>query len=110
MDPTYKQEVTVGALVLFGFVVFTGFMFWLTRRSIVSKAVPVQVVFKNISGLKEGDPVRVSGVTKGRVGELNHHVAAGAGDVAVGEPEQERHEQHAANNDERADGDLLPNG
>ncbi len=68
MDLTYKQEVTVGALVLVGFVVFTGFMFWLTGRSIVSKAVTVPVVFKNVSGLKEGDPVRVSGVKKGRVG------------------------------------------
>ena len=38
MDVTYKREVTVGALVLVGFVVFTGFMFWLTGRSIVSKA------------------------------------------------------------------------
>ena len=70
MEPTYKQEVTVGALVLVGFVVFTGFMFWLTGRSIVSKAVPVNVVFKNVSGLKEGDPVRVSGVKKGRVGQV----------------------------------------
>jgi phospholipid/cholesterol/gamma-HCH transport system substrate-binding protein len=68
MDLTYKQEVTVGALVLVGFVVFTGFMFWLTGRSLVSKAVSVPVVFKNVSGLKEGDPVRVSGVKKGRVG------------------------------------------
>ena len=70
MDVTYKREVTVGALVLVGFVVFTGFMFWLTGRSIVSKAIPVNVVFKNISGLKEGDPVRVSGVKKGRVGQV----------------------------------------
>ncbi len=68
MDLTYRQEVTVGALVLVGFVVFTGFMFWLTGRSLVSKAVSVPVVFKNVSGLKEGDPVRVSGVKKGRVG------------------------------------------
>jgi phospholipid/cholesterol/gamma-HCH transport system substrate-binding protein len=30
----------------------------------------VNVVFKNISGLKEGDPVRVSGVKKGRVGHV----------------------------------------
>jgi phospholipid/cholesterol/gamma-HCH transport system substrate-binding protein len=36
----------------------------------VSKAIPVNVVFKNVSGLKEGDPVRVSGVTKGRVGAV----------------------------------------
>src|SRR3989449_9286784 len=39
-------------------------------RSIVSKAIPVDVVFKNVSGLKEGDPVRVSGVKKGRVGHV----------------------------------------
>src|SRR5256884_4791992 len=44
-------------------------MFWLTGRSLVSKTVPVSVVFKNVSGLKEGDPVRVSGVKKGRGGE-----------------------------------------
>src|SRR5213593_502283 len=70
MDLTYKQEVTVGALVLVGFLVFTAFMFWLTGRSIVSRAVPVQVEFANVSGLKEGDPVRVSGVKKGRVGQV----------------------------------------
>ena len=70
MDITYKQEVRVGLLVLVGFVVFTGFMFWLTGRSLVSKSIPVSVVFKNVSGLKEGDPVRVSGVKKGRVGPV----------------------------------------
>src|SRR2546425_8186056 len=70
MDLTYKQEVTVGALVLVGFLVFTAFMFWLTGRSIVSRAVPVQVEFANVQGLKEGDPVRVSGVKKGRVGPV----------------------------------------
>src|SRR5256886_12159527 len=70
VDVTYNREVTFGALVLVGFVVFTGFMFWLTGRSIVSKAIPVDVVFKNISGLKEGDPVRVSGEKKGGVGNV----------------------------------------
>src|SRR6266700_1458606 len=65
VDVTYKREVTVGALVLVGFVVFTGFMFWLTGRSLVSKAVPVRVTFGDVSGLKEGDPVRVERV--GRV-------------------------------------------
>jgi phospholipid/cholesterol/gamma-HCH transport system substrate-binding protein len=68
VDLTYKREVMVGALVLLGFAMFTGFMFWLTGRSIVSKAVPVPVVFTNVNGLKQGDPVRVSGVKKGRVG------------------------------------------
>src|SRR5689334_13675802 len=45
-------------------------MFYLTGRSLVSKAIPVNVVFKNVSGLREGDPVRVSGVKKGRVGQV----------------------------------------
>src|SRR2546423_14574505 len=43
-------------------------MFWLTGRSISSKGVPVPVEFKNVSGLKSGDPVRGSGVKKGRGG------------------------------------------
>ena len=60
----------MGLLVLVGFIVFTGFMFWLTGRSLVSKAIAVHVVFKDVSGLKEGDPVRVSGVKKGRVGPV----------------------------------------
>ncbi|HYL22256.1 MAG TPA: MlaD family protein [Gemmatimonadales bacterium] len=70
MDASYRNEVTVGALVLVGFVVFTGFMFWLTGRSLVSKAVSVPVEFGDVNGLKEGDPVRVSGVKKGRVGQV----------------------------------------
>src|SRR2546428_11269293 len=82
MDLTYKQEVTVGALVLVGFLVFTAFMFWLTGRSIVSKAVPVRVEFANVQGLKEGDPVRVSGVKKGRGGPVRPE-RGGLGGVTV---------------------------
>src|SRR6266446_403276 len=67
MEVSYKEEVSVGALVILGLVAFTLGMFWLTGRSIVSKGIGVDVVFKDVSGLKEGDPVRVSGVTKGRV-------------------------------------------
>src|SRR5947199_9304223 len=67
MELSYKEEVGVGALVVAGLIAFTVFMFWLTGRSITSKGVPIAVEFKNVSGLKEGDPVRVSGVKKGRV-------------------------------------------
>src|SRR5207302_3715659 len=67
MELSYKEEVGVGALVVAGLVAFTIFMFWLTGRSITSKGVPLPVEFKNVSGLKSGDPVRVSGVKKGRV-------------------------------------------
>src|SRR5881628_4079717 len=70
MELSYKEEVGVGAMVIVGLIAFTVGMFWLTGRSITSKVVSVPVVFKNISGLKEGDPVRVSGVKKGRVGQV----------------------------------------
>ena len=67
MDLTYKQEVGVGGLVLAGLVVFVVGMFWLTGRSLSSKGITAHVVFENVAGLKEGDPVMVSGVRKGRV-------------------------------------------
>src|SRR5438034_434487 len=70
MELSYKEEVGVGAMVIVGLIAFTAGMFWLTGRSITSKGVSVPVVFKNVSGLKEGDPVRVSGVKKGRVGQV----------------------------------------
>lgn len=67
MELSYKQEVGVGVLVIAGLVIFTVAMFWLTGRSITAKTVPVKVVFTNAQGLKQGDPVMVSGVKKGRV-------------------------------------------
>jgi len=71
MDLTYKQEIGVGALVLMGLAVFTVGLFWLTGRSIKSSGVRAEVVFSNVSGLKQGDPVMVSGVKKGRVQRVN---------------------------------------
>src|SRR3989442_7620884 len=84
MELSYKEEVGVGALVVFGLIAFTVFMFWLTGRSITSKGVPVAVEFKNVSGLKEGDPVRVSGVKKGRVAHVRlDRVGRGAGKLPL---------------------------
>src|SRR5258708_2877011 len=80
MELSYKEEVGVGALVILGVIVFTVGMFWLTGRSFGSNGVGVEVVFRNVAGLKEGDPVRVSGVTKGRVDRVR---LAGVGKVAV---------------------------
>ena len=96
MDITYKQEVRVGLLVVVGFVVFTGFMFWLTGRSLVSKTVPVSVVFKNVSGLKEGDPVRVSGVKKGRVGPVRLQRVGHVGVTLQLDPEVRPHKDARA--------------
>lgn len=70
MDLTYKQEVGVGALVLTGAALFLFGMFWLTGRTVGGKGVTVDVLFTNVSGLKQGDPVLVSGVKKGRVARV----------------------------------------
>jgi phospholipid/cholesterol/gamma-HCH transport system substrate-binding protein len=51
-------------------VVFVAGMFWLTGRSLRTNRVTARAVFANVSGLKEGDPVLVSGVNKGRVGKV----------------------------------------
>jgi phospholipid/cholesterol/gamma-HCH transport system substrate-binding protein len=67
MELKLKEEVGVGTLVIVGLVVFTAGMFWLSGRSLWSKGLMVDVMFKSVSGLKEGDPVRISGVRKGRV-------------------------------------------
>src|SRR5437868_9638528 len=96
MDITYKQEVRVGLLVLVGFVVFTGFMFWLTGRSLVSKTVAISVVFKNVSGLKEGDPVRVPRVEKGRVGPERLQRVGHAGATLQLDPEVRPHKDARA--------------
>ena len=67
MDVTYKQEVGVGALVLVGLALFVGLLFWLTDRNVGAAGARVSVLFSNVAGLDQGDPVMVSGVKVGRV-------------------------------------------
>jgi phospholipid/cholesterol/gamma-HCH transport system substrate-binding protein len=67
MDVTYKQEVGVGAFVLLGFAVFVALLFWLTDRRVGGEGARFTVVFTNVAGLNQGDPVMVSGVKVGRV-------------------------------------------
>src|SRR5207237_6265224 len=57
-------------MVIVGLIAFTVGLRWLPARCRTSKGVSGPVIFKNVSGLKEGDPVRVSGVKKGRVGQV----------------------------------------
>ena len=71
MDLTYKQEVGVGAFVLVGVAVFLVAMFWLTGQSLRTSGISVDVMFESVAGLKQGDPVLVSGVKKGRVARVN---------------------------------------
>jgi phospholipid/cholesterol/gamma-HCH transport system substrate-binding protein len=70
VDLTYKQEVGVGALVLIGVAVFLVGMFWLTGQSLRTSGISVDVMFESVAGLKQGDPVLVSGVKKGRVARV----------------------------------------
>jgi len=71
VDLTYKQEVGVGAMVLVGFAVFLVGLFWLTGKSLGTSGIRVDVMFESVAGLKQGDPVLVSGVKKGRVARVN---------------------------------------
>ncbi len=70
MDLTYKQEVGVGAFVLVGVALFLVGMFWLTGQSIHTTGISMDVMFESVAGLKQGDPVLVSGVKKGRVARV----------------------------------------
>jgi phospholipid/cholesterol/gamma-HCH transport system substrate-binding protein len=70
VDLTYKQEVGVGAIVLVGVAVFLVGMFYLTGRSLHASGISVDVMFQSVAGLKQGDPVLVSGVKKGRVARV----------------------------------------
>lgn len=68
MDLYYKQEVTVGLLVLAGVGLLVGGLLWLTGRSLGTQGrVPVEARFASVSGLTVGDPVHISGVDVGRV-------------------------------------------
>jgi phospholipid/cholesterol/gamma-HCH transport system substrate-binding protein len=71
MDMTYKQEMGVGALVLAGLVLFVVGLFWFSGRSIRHRGISTKVQFTNAIGLKEGDPVLISGVKVGRVSAVD---------------------------------------
>jgi len=71
VDLTYKQEVGVGAIVLVGVAVFLVGMFWLTGQSLHTSGISIDVLFESVAGLKQGDPVLVSGVKKGRVASVS---------------------------------------
>lgn len=75
MDLTYKQEVGVGALVLAGVLLFVVGLFWFSGRSLGHKGMTANVVFANVSGLKQGDPVLISGVKVGRVSKVTYEHA-----------------------------------
>lgn len=70
MDLHYKQEVTVGGLVLAAVAVFVLGTMWLGGKSLSTSDKLVRVGFANVGNLKVGNPVKVSGVTLGGVEEI----------------------------------------
>jgi phospholipid/cholesterol/gamma-HCH transport system substrate-binding protein len=67
MDLYYKQEVSVGLLVIVAVVGFFAGLMWLTGRSFGSSQIEIPVQFSDVGTLTDGDPVQISGVRVGRV-------------------------------------------
>jgi len=84
MDLRYSREATVGAIVLVALLVFVFGTMWLSGRSVSSENA-VRIQFENVSGLKRSSPVRVSGVSVGKVEKIEF-VDVGRVLVLVGLP------------------------
>ncbi len=69
MDLYYKQEVSVGLLVIVAVIGFFAGLMWLTGRSFRASHLPVLVRFSDVGTLTVGDPVQISGVRVGRVAD-----------------------------------------
>lgn len=71
MDLHYKQEVTVGTLVLVGAALFIWGSMWLGGRRF-SREPTVAISFTDAGTLKRGSPVKVSGVQLGTVQAIEY--------------------------------------
>ena len=72
MDLHYKQEVTVGLLVIVSIAVLFGGLTFLSGKSLFGTGkVTFASRFENISGLGVGDPIQISGVKVGRVAGID---------------------------------------
>jgi phospholipid/cholesterol/gamma-HCH transport system substrate-binding protein len=66
----YRREATVGAFLIVAALVFVFGLMWLRGISLRRGEI-VDVVFTDVVGLKQGDPVRTSGVGVGTVKSIN---------------------------------------
>ena len=71
MDLHYKQEVTVGALVLVGAALFITGLMWLGGKRFSTRPT-VAVQFTDAGTLKRGSPVKISGVQLGMVNDIEY--------------------------------------
>jgi phospholipid/cholesterol/gamma-HCH transport system substrate-binding protein len=68
MDSSYKQEVTVGSLVVLAIVLFIVGTTWLSGRSVASDSDEWwKIQFKDAGNLKVSSQVKISGVPVGKV-------------------------------------------
>jgi phospholipid/cholesterol/gamma-HCH transport system substrate-binding protein len=80
MDLHYRQEITVGTLVLTGVAAFILGTMWLSGKDSASGNLLVNVAFDDVGNMKVGNPVKVSGVQLGKVREIGFR---DVGDVRV---------------------------
>jgi ABC-type transporter Mla subunit MlaD len=66
MDLAYKQEATVGTLIILAFVLFFAGTTWLSGRSVGTDSDKFyRIQFHDASNLKASSPVRICGVGVG---------------------------------------------
>jgi phospholipid/cholesterol/gamma-HCH transport system substrate-binding protein len=70
MDLAYKQEATVGTLVILAFVAFFVGTTWLSGRSVGDSDKFYKIQFRDASNLKASSVVRISGVGVGKVEKI----------------------------------------
>jgi phospholipid/cholesterol/gamma-HCH transport system substrate-binding protein len=71
MDLAYKQEATVGTLIILAFVLFFVGTTWLSGRSVGTDSDKFyRIQFRDASNLKASSPVRISGVGVGKVEKI----------------------------------------
>jgi phospholipid/cholesterol/gamma-HCH transport system substrate-binding protein len=71
MDLAYKQEATVGTLVILAFVAFFAGTTWLSGRSVGTNSDKFyRIQFRDASNLKASSVVRISGVGVGKVEKI----------------------------------------
>ena len=69
MELRYRREALLGVLIILGAATFLFLSLWLRGKSLGEKET-LKVVFDDVAGLKEGDPVRTSGVAVGNVSSI----------------------------------------
>src|SRR5512140_3722227 len=70
MDLHYKREVTVGTLVVLGFVAFVIGSMWLKGKDFKA-GDHTRIVFREVGNLKVASPVAVAGVVVGKVQKID---------------------------------------